>query len=122
MVEVSGSQLTRSTSCSCRTGAEAYVTLEALGTQILRGTVSSIANSGTAQQGIVTYPVTIRVESTEEFQLPEGLSATAQVIIREQTDALLGPTPGPLWLGAGPDGEGRSRRQRRRSACDPWHQ
>ena len=74
-----------------QTGAEAYVTLEALGTEILRGTVSSIAASGTAQQGIVTYPVTIRVDSTEDFQLPEGLSATAQVIIREQTDALLVP-------------------------------
>ncbi len=74
-----------------QTGAEAYVSLEALGTEILRGTVSSIATSGTAQQGIVTYPVTIRVESTEDIQLPEGLSATAQVIIREQTDALLVP-------------------------------
>ena len=74
-----------------QTGAEAYVTLEALGTEILRGTVSSIATSGTAQQGIVTYPVTIRVESTDDIQLPEGLSATAQVIIREQSDALLVP-------------------------------
>lgn len=90
VVEVSGS-VDEIDVLFLQTGAEAFVTLEALGAEILRGTVSSIANSGTAQQGIVTYPVTIRVESTEEFQLPEGLSATAQVIIREQTDALLVP-------------------------------
>ena len=90
VVEVSGS-VDEIDVLFLQTGAEAYVTLEALGTEILRGTVSSIATSGTAQQGIVTYPVTIRVESTEEIQLPEGLSATAQVIIREQTDALLVP-------------------------------
>ena len=90
VVEVSGS-VDEIDVLFLQTGAEAYVTLEALGTEILRGTVSSIATSGTAQQGIVTYPVTIRVESTEDIQLPEGLSATAQVIIREQTDALLVP-------------------------------
>ena len=72
-------------------GAQAYVSLEALGAQVLQGAISSIANSGTAQQGVVTYPVTIRVDSSESGQLPEGLSATAQVIIREQTDALLIP-------------------------------
>ena len=39
----------------------------------------------------MTYPVKIRVNSTEGARLPEGLSATAQVIIREQTDAILIP-------------------------------
>ena len=72
-------------------GSQAFVSLEALGNQTLPGTVSSIANSGTSQQGIVTYPVSIRVDSSESGQLPEGLSATAQVIIREQTDSVLIP-------------------------------
>ena len=72
-------------------GSQAFVSLEALGTQALQGAVSSIANSGTSQQGIVTYPVTIRVDSSESGPLPEGLSATAQVIIREQTDSVLIP-------------------------------
>ena len=72
-------------------GARAAVNLEALGTQTLPGTVSSIATVGTSQQGVVTYPVTIRVESSAGDQLPEGLSATAQVVIREQTDSLLIP-------------------------------
>ena len=72
-------------------GARAAVNLEALGTQTLPGTVSSIATVGTSQQGVVTYPVTIRVESSAGSQFPEGLSATAQVVIREQTDSLLIP-------------------------------
>lgn len=72
-------------------GARAGVNLEALGTQMLPGTVSSIATVGTSQQGIVTYPVTIRVESSAGDRFPEGLSATAQVVIREQTDSLLIP-------------------------------
>ena len=72
-------------------GAQAFVSLEALGGQTLPGTVSSIANSGISQQGVVTYPVTIQVDSTETGTLPEGLSATAQIIIREQNNAILIP-------------------------------
>ena len=72
-------------------GAEAYVTLEALGSQALPGIVSSIASVGASQQGVVTYPVTIRVDSSDIGQVPEGLSATAQVIIRERNNAALIP-------------------------------
>ena len=72
-------------------GSQAYVTLEALPNQTLSGTVSSIASVGESQQGVVTYPVTIRVDSSDIGQAPEGLSATAQVIIRERNDAALIP-------------------------------
>ncbi len=90
IVEVSGS-VDEIDVLFLQVGSQAFVTLEALGAQPLPGTVSSIANAGTSQQGIVTYPVTIRVDSTDSGQLPEGLSATAQVIIREQTDSVLIP-------------------------------
>ena len=90
IVEVSGS-VDEIDVLFLQVGAQAAVTLEALGSQTLRGAVSSIANSGTSQQGVVTYPVTILVESSAADQLPEGLSATAQVIIREQTDSVLIP-------------------------------
>lgn len=90
VVEVSGS-VDEIDVLFLQVGARASVSLEALGTQPLLGAVSSIANSGDSQQGIVTYPVTIRVDSSENVQLPEGLSATAQVIIREQTDSILIP-------------------------------
>ena len=90
IVEVSGS-VDEIDVLFLQVGSQAFVSLEALGTQALQGAVSSIANSGTSQQGIVTYPVTIRVDSSESGPLPEGLSATAQVIIREQTDSVLIP-------------------------------
>ena len=90
IVEVSGS-VDEIDVLFLQVGAQAAVTLEALGTEILPGRVSSISNSGTSQQGVVTYPVTILVESSAADQLPEGLSATAQVIIREQTDSVLIP-------------------------------
>ena len=90
IVEVSGS-VDEIDVLFLQVGSQAFVSLEALGAQALPGTVSSIANSGTSQQGIVTYPVTIRVDSSESGPLPEGLSATAQVIIREQTDSVLIP-------------------------------
>lgn len=90
IVEVSGS-VDEIDVLFLQVGSQAFVSLEALGNQTLPGTVSSIANTGESQQGIVTYPVTIRVDSSESGQLPEGLSATAQVIIREQTDSVLIP-------------------------------
>ena len=90
IVEVSGS-VDEIDVLFLQVGAEAFVSLEALGTQTLPGRVSSIANLGTSQQGVVTYPVTIRLDSPDSAQLPEGLSATAQVIIREQTDSVLVP-------------------------------
>ena len=90
VVEVSGS-VDEIDVLFLREGAQAFVSLEALGSQLLAGTVTSIAGIGTSQQGVVTYPVTIRLDTSESGQLPEGLSATAQVIIREETDAILVP-------------------------------
>ena len=90
VVEVSGS-VDEIDVLFLQVGAQAFVSLEALGTQTLPGTVSSIASLGTSQQGVVTYPVTIRLDPSASAQLPEGLSATAQVIIREQTDSVLIP-------------------------------
>ena len=90
IVEVSGS-VDEIDVLFLQVGAQAYVTLEALANQALPGTVSSIASIGTSQQGVVTYPVTIRVDSSDIGQVPEGLSATAQVIIRERNDVALIP-------------------------------
>ena len=90
VVEISGS-IDEIDVLYLQVGAPAYVTLEALANQTLTGIVSSIASIGTSQQGVVTYPVTIRVDSSDIGQVPEGLSATAQVIIRERSDAALIP-------------------------------
>ena len=72
-------------------GAEAVVSLEALGDEPLRGVVSEIGAFGTSQQGVVTYPISVEVTSPNGVTLPEGLSAVAQVIIRQDTNAILIP-------------------------------
>ncbi len=72
-------------------GDAASIELEALGDEALIGRISDIAAFGQSNQGVVTYPVTIQTEQPEGTQLPEGLSAVAEVVIREQKDKLLVP-------------------------------
>lgn len=72
-------------------GDAASIELEALGDEALIGRISDIAAFGESNQGVVTYPVTIQTEQPEGTQLPEGLSAVAEVVIREQKDKLLVP-------------------------------
>lgn len=72
-------------------GATASITMDALPGQSLTGTVSEIAATATSQQGVVTYPLSIRVEIPQGTQLPEGLTAVASVIIREDRNVLLVP-------------------------------
>jgi HlyD family secretion protein len=74
-----------------REGAQAAVTMDALPGEVLEGTVSSIAAAGQNQQGVVSYPIRIRVQVPQGIQLREGLSATASIIIREESNVLLVP-------------------------------
>ena len=74
-----------------RLNAAAIVTLEALGDQQLSGVVSEIEATARNQQGVVSYPISIQVTIPEGMELPEGLSAVAQVIISEERDGLLVP-------------------------------
>ena len=72
-------------------GARARVTMDALPGQVLSGTISSIASEPQTQQGVVSYPLRIQVQAPAGLQLPEGLSAVASVVIREDIDVLLVP-------------------------------
>ena len=72
-------------------GDSASIELEALGDEALIGRISDIAAFGESNQGVVTYPVTIQTEQPTGAQLPEGLSAVAEVVIREQSNRLLVP-------------------------------
>ena len=74
-----------------REGAVARVTMDALPGEQLEGTVSDIASAAQNQQGVVTYPIRIRLEVPRGTQLPEGLSAVANVVIREERGVLLVP-------------------------------
>ena len=74
-----------------REGALAAVTMDALPGQVLEGVVSAIASAAQSQQGVVSYPISIQVQLPEGVQLREGLSATASIVIREESDVLLVP-------------------------------
>ena len=72
-------------------GAEAEVTMDALPGQTLRATVTSVATVGQNQQGVVSYPLRVRLEVPRRVQLLEGLSATANIVIRREDNVALVP-------------------------------
>ena len=74
-----------------RVGLRAEVTMDALPGEVLEGTVSSVALAAETQQGVVSYPISIQVQLPQGIQPVEGLSATANIVIREDTDVLLVP-------------------------------
>ena len=75
-----------------RLGAEAQITMDALPNQVLSGTVSAIASEPDNQQGVVSFPIRIEVQVPPEIGLIEGLSATANIVIREDSNVLLIPS------------------------------
>ena len=74
-----------------RMGARAAVSMDAFPGQTLEGAVSAIAPAARNQQGVVTYPIRIQMDVPEGMQLREGLSATANIILRQESDVLLVP-------------------------------
>ena len=73
-------------------GASATVTMDALPGVPLTGSVSSIDSVPRSQQGVVSYPIRIRIDLPVDLQLRSGLSATANIVIREDPGVLLIPT------------------------------
>ena len=69
----------------------AEVTLAALPGEILSGSVTEIG-SPTNQQGVVSFPVNVRLEVPEDLFLVEGLTATASIVTSEVRGVLLAPT------------------------------
>jgi hypothetical protein len=65
--------------------------MDAIPGEALSGQVSEVATESINQQGVVSYPLRIRVQTPQGVLLPEGLSAVAQVIIREERGVLLLP-------------------------------
>ena len=76
---------------SVRQGSPVGVTVDALPGRILKGTVTEIAPGAQNQQGVVTYPIRIRVEVPEGLDLREGLTAVANIVLREERNVLLLP-------------------------------
>ena len=72
-------------------GAQVVVTLDALGGQVLAGTVTEIGSAATSQQGVVTYPLRVTLQVPRGVELRDGLSATADIVLREEQNVLLVP-------------------------------
>ena len=69
----------------------AEVTMAALPGETLSGSVTEIG-SPTNQQGVVSFPVSVRLEVPEDLFLVEGLTATASIVTSEVRGVLLAPT------------------------------
>lgn len=84
-------------------GDQADVSMDALGDEPVLGTITDIAAFGNTTSGVifgadfeqdvgsVSYPVTVSVQAPAGASLPEGLSASAQVVIRDIQNVLLVP-------------------------------
>lgn len=72
-------------------GTSAEVMLDALPGVELQGVVTAIAEEAQNQQGVVSYPIRIRMEVPSGIQPRAGLSAIANIVLREERDVLLVP-------------------------------
>lgn len=73
-------------------GTRAAVTISALAGQPLTGVVTEIGAATAGQTGVVTFPITLRLEVPSGVTLREGLSATSEIVIQEHRNVLLVPT------------------------------
>ena len=73
-----------------RMGAQTTVSMDAFPGQSLSGTVTDIGTQATNQQGVVSYPITVEVQ-TQGLEFPEGMSAAASIVITEERNVLLVP-------------------------------
>jgi RND family efflux transporter MFP subunit len=73
-----------------KVGQDTIITVDALPGVELKGKVTFISPLGNQTTGVVEFPVTISLESTET-ELKGGLTATADIIIDEHKDVLMVP-------------------------------
>ena len=71
--------------------AIAEVRMDALPDRTIDGTVSFVGAEANSEQGVVSYPVRVRIDLPPELKAPEGLSAVASITISEHREVLLLP-------------------------------
>ena len=76
---------------SLREGVRAEVTLDALPSRRLEGTLTEIAPAALSQQGVVSYPIRVSLELPRRMDPREGLSAVANIVLREERNVLRVP-------------------------------
>lgn len=74
-----------------RVGTSAEVALDALPNATIPGVVTEIAVEAQNQQGVVSYPIRIRLDIPEGIEPRAGLSAVANIVLREERNVLLVP-------------------------------
>ncbi len=72
-------------------GTAAEVSLDALPGVTLNGVVTEIADEAENQQGVITFPIRIRMDVPEGIRPRGGLSAVANIVLREERNVLLLP-------------------------------
>ena len=73
-------------------GMSAAVSLSALEGQTLNGEIVEIGAASSGQSGVVTFPVTIRLDVPVGLTLRDGLSAVSEIVLAEHAGMLLIPT------------------------------
>ena len=84
------------------TGQRAIISIDALPSLQLEGTVTSIAAVPTVEAGVVLYNARISFDVPEEAKLKVGMSATADTISTERSDVLLVPDRAISYSEGGP--------------------
>lgn len=79
---------------SVQLNGKATVEFDAIPGLVLPATVTYISPTATTSSGVVSYQVTITIDSTQtqSTQLKEGLTATVSIIVQEADNVLLVPT------------------------------
>ena len=72
-------------------GTATDISLDALPGHRLRGTVVRIAPAALNQQGVVSYPIRVKVEAPDGVDLKEGLTTVANILLQEERNVLLIP-------------------------------
>lgn len=72
-------------------GLPVSVSLDAVGGSVFNGIVSVIGQAEQSQAGAVSFPVTITLDSTNNLNLVEGLTASAQIINSQVSDVVMVP-------------------------------
>ncbi len=87
---------------SVETGQRAIISIDALPSLQLEGTVASIAAVPTVEAGVVLYNARISFDVPEGAKLKVGMSATADTISTERSDVLMVPDRAISYSEGGP--------------------
>ncbi len=86
-------------------GMNAFITIDAETSLNISGVVEEISITPSVQQGVVSYSVTVDLESVSSVQLRDGLSAVAEIVIENSSkqiaiplNAVRGPEDDPFVL------------------------